>query len=54
MEIPAKNSKVLSIKKLRVTFTSGTNETPSFLLQYLLFSIFSFFFIKIGLKDSAH
>ena len=48
METPAKNTIGLSIK--RVTFTSGSNKKPSFLHQYLLLSIFSFFLIKITLK----
>ena len=48
METPAKNTIGLSIK--RVTFTSVSNKKPSFLHQYLLFSIFSFFLIKITLK----
>ena len=48
MEIPAKNTIGRSIK--RVIFTSGSNKKPSFLHQNLLFSIFSFFLIKITLK----
>lgn len=48
MEIPAKNTIGRSIK--RVTFTSGSNKKMSFLHQHLLFSIFSFFLLKITLK----
>lgn len=55
MEIPAKNT--IGFNQIeRVTFTSGTNEKPSFLHQNLLFSIFcfcfcfDFFFIKITPK----
>ena len=50
MEIPAKNTIGLSIK--RVTFTSSKKKNPSFLGQYLLFSIFSLFLLKITLKVS--
>ena len=48
VEIPAKNTIGPPIKT--VIFTSCRKEKPSFLLQYLLFSIFSFFLVKITLK----